>query len=381
MTDSLTEKTLLEETDKYFSKTARIVEENGDVEVIYAFFIRQPVIYAPKLIEDFLKQVKVLRKKPISVFSPYQEGDFVGGGNVLLLLKGSLQVLSEVETLCLQKLGPPCVIAYTVFHMTHSCPYAAFMAMDSRHCTGKDMAIAMAYGAFVGSKKAQAAGAKGFIGTSTDLTAPFFGLKRGLGTMPHSLIGYAKDTLKAAQLYHRSFPHDPLTVLIDYFGKELDDTLRVCQHFSGLVDLAVRIDTHGGRYVQGLDPERSYGVIERCVPEAIRHYREPHELHYLLGTGVSAAALFHLRETLDKHGFEKVKITASSNFTTEKCKLFGSVKAPVNTIGTGSYFPHTWSSTYATADIITYNGQKSVKRGREFLLSHLPQNQSAFRPL
>ena len=43
-------------------------------------------------------------------------------------------------------------------------------------------------------------------------------------------------------------------------------------------------------------------------------------------------------------------------------------KAPVDVIGTGSYLPDRWSETYATADIVEYNGEQRVKVGREFLL-------------
>jgi nicotinate phosphoribosyltransferase len=43
-------------------------------------------------------------------------------------------------------------------------------------------------------------------------------------------------------------------------------------------------------------------------------------------------------------------------------------EAPVDVIGTGSYLPENWSETYATADIIDYDGMPRVKVGREFLL-------------
>ena len=36
--------------------------------------------------------------------------------------------------------------------------------------------------------------------------------------------------------------------------------------------------------------------------------------------------------------------------------------------GTGSYLPDRWSETYATADIVEYDGEQRVKIGREFLL-------------
>ena len=37
-------------------------------------------------------------------------------------------------------------------------------------------------------------------------------------------------------------------------------------------------------------------------------------------------------------------------------------------IGTGSYIPENWEETYATSDIISYDGNDKVKKGREFLL-------------
>ena len=46
----------------------------------------------------------------------------------------------------------------------------------------------------------------------------------------------------------------------------------------------------------------------------------------------------------------------------------GSVKAPIDVVGTGSYLPDDWRETYATADIVAYDGEAKVKVGREFLL-------------
>jgi nicotinate phosphoribosyltransferase len=42
--------------------------------------------------------------------------------------------------------------------------------------------------------------------------------------------------------------------------------------------------------------------------------------------------------------------------------------APIDVVGTGSYLPERWTETYATADIVTYDGEPRVKVGREFLL-------------
>ena len=40
---------------------------------------------------------------------------------------------------------------------------------------------------------------------------------------------------------------------------------------------------------------------------------------------------------------------------------------PLDVVGTGSFLPATLTETYATADIIAYDGVKRVKVGREFL--------------
>jgi nicotinate phosphoribosyltransferase len=251
-------------------------------------------------------------------------------------------------------------------------PYVGFLAMDARHCAGAEMADMMAYAASVGSARAQReTKAKGFIGNATDETAHYFGQPHGLGTMPHALIGYAGSTLRAAEMFHETFPDQPLTVLVDYFGHEITDALAVCARFPELAAagrLSVRVDTHGGRNVEGLDTAQSYAVLERHAPQAIRTYRTEEELRWLTGTGVTAAAIYWMRERLDAAGYPAVRIVASSGFSPSKCKLMASVKAPIDVIGTGSYLPERWSETYATADVIAYDGVQRVKVGREFLL-------------
>jgi nicotinate phosphoribosyltransferase len=132
--------------------------------------------------------------------------------------------------------------------------------------------------------------------------------------------------------------------------------------------LSLRLDTTGGRYIEGLDPATSYAVLERFSPESIRGYRSEEELRFLVGTGVSAAAIFHLRAELDRTGFDKVKIVASSGFGPAKCRIMAEANAPIDVVGSGSFLPSNWSETYATADIVEYNGEPRVKVGREFLL-------------
>jgi nicotinate phosphoribosyltransferase len=329
------------------------------------------VISAPRLMLDWLNTVAAERGTEFDIDVTHPEGSWTGAGEPLVYITGSMLELSDLETIMLQKIGPPCVAAHNAYQMCLALPNVAFLAMEARHCAGAEMQEMMAYAASVGSTAARREGAKGFIGNANDGTAHWFGAAAGRGTMPHSLIGYAGSTVRAAEMFRATFPDLPLTVLVDYFGRELTDAVAVCSRFPELAaegKLSVRIDTHGGRFLETLDPAESYAVLECHAPGAIRRYRSDSELRALVGTGVSAAAIWRMRETLDASGFPRVGIVASSGFSVDKCRVMSDAKAPIDVVGTGSFIPDSWSETYATADIVEYDGAPMVKIGREFLL-------------
>lgn len=358
-------------TDSYFSRTRRVVARFGDKRVTYAVFLRRPVISAPRLMVDWLQTVAATRGAKFEIEVMYPEGTWVGAGEPLAYITGSLVHLSELETILLQKIGPASVAAHNAYQMCLGLPAVRFLAMEARHCAGAEMQEMMAYAAAVGSEAAKREGAVGFIGNANDGTAHWFGQDHGLGTMPHSLIGYAGSTLRAAEMFHETFPDEPMTVLVDYYGREITDALAVCARFPDLAAsglLSFRLDTHGGRFVEGLDPAESYAVLERYAPGAIRRYRSDTELRFLVGTGVSAAAIWRTREALNAAGYQRAKIVASSGFGVEKCRVMADARAPIDVVGTGSFIPDSWHETYATADIIEYDGVPMVKLGREFLL-------------
>ncbi|WP_339635294.1 hypothetical protein [uncultured Sneathiella sp.] len=363
---------IADHTDQYFNKTKRVIGKFGDKTVTYAVFMRRPVIFCPRLMLDWLEGIAKMRGHSFQIEPCFEEGDWVGAGEPLVYITGSFHDLVDLETLYLQKLGSACVAAYNAYAMCSHMPETYFLAMDARHCAGSEMAELMAYAASVGSRAVvRELGALGFIGNANNATAHYFGNEFGLGTMPHALIGYAGSTVRAAEMFHESFPDNPLTVLVDYYGKEITDALATCHRFPEMAAegrVSVRIDTHGGRFIEGLDPATSYAVLERHMPRGIRQYRSEQELKWLVGTGVSAAAIYLMREKLDEAGFDKVKIVASSGFSPEKCRTMGNMKAPIDVIGTGSFLPEIWPETYATADIISYDGVPGVKVGREFLL-------------
>jgi len=358
-------------TDAYFNRTRAIVQKFGDRRVTYAVFLRRPVVCAPRLMVEWLRAVAAARGETFHIELMHEEGEWVGAGEPLVYVTGNFTALADLETIFLQKIGAACVAAHNAFQMCVALPRAAFLAMDARHCAGGEMQEIMAYAAAVGSNAAKREGAKGFVGNANDWTAHYFGAPHGFGTMPHALIGYAGSTLRAAEMFVEAFPGEDLTVLVDYFGREVTDSLEVCRRFSDMAAegrMAVRLDTHGGRFLEGLDPQESYAVLERHAPGALRRYRSQTELRYLIGTGVSAAAIWRMREALDEAGFAAVRIVASSGFGVEKCSVMADAHTPIDVVGTGSFIPEQWSETYATADIVAYDGKPMVKIGREFLL-------------
>ena len=353
-------------TDHYFNRTKQVIGRFGDARVTYAIFMRRPVVFAPRLALQWLEELGHSRNTSVDLDLRYGEGKWVGAGEPMMYITGSFFHLVDLETIFLQKLGPACVAAYNAWTMCADMPKSAFLAMDARHCAGQEMAEMMAYAASVGSARAKRkVGAVGFIGNATHATAHFFGRDHGLGTMPHALIGYAGSTLRAAEMYHETFPGEAMTVLVDYFAREISDSLEVCRRFSELAAkgmLSLRLDTTGGRYIEGLDPASSYAVLERFSPESIRGYRNNQEL---------------LADPFG--GFDKVKIVASSGFGPAKCRVMAEAKAPIDVVGSGSFLPSNWTETYATADIVEYDGEKRVKIGREFL--HRGKPNGAAKPL
>ena len=216
--------------------------------------------------------------------------------------------------------------------------------------------------------------------------------------MPHAIVGYAGSTLRAAQMYAETHPKDNLTVLCDYYAKEYSDSLEVCRWWyrdylpgdrASARALAFRLDTHGERYAEGLDYEKSVEVVANWLHvlnefEAVRavmgeeaydsdtlNIVKDRVRKVLFGTGVSVASVIKMRQTLDEAGFNSARIVASSGFTPFKCKMFGHARAPVDVIGTGSFIPEAFGDTFATADIFMYDGQFGIKYGREKLFQGL----------
>ncbi len=127
-------------TDKYFLRTKEVVRRFGDRQATYAIFMRRPVIFTPKLMIDFIETMAKERKTSFAIEANYAEGDWVGAGEPMMYVTGSLYHLVDLETIYLQKLGAACVAAYNAYAMCVDLPKTGFLAMDARHCAGAEMA-------------------------------------------------------------------------------------------------------------------------------------------------------------------------------------------------------------------------------------------------
>jgi nicotinate phosphoribosyltransferase len=100
---------IADRTDAYFSRTREIAERFGDATVTYALFLRRPVIAAPRLAVEWLDRVAEAHQSHFAIAVRHSEGEWVGAGEPILLVTGSLVALAEAETILLQKLGAACV--------------------------------------------------------------------------------------------------------------------------------------------------------------------------------------------------------------------------------------------------------------------------------
>ncbi len=122
MPPRLPEDPLARFTDSYFLKTKAIVGAHGDKRATYAVFLRRPVIATPRLMVEFVERAAKDRGVKFDIELNHKEGEWVGAGEPMVYLSGSLYHLVDLETLYLQKLGPPCVAAYNAYAMCADLP-------------------------------------------------------------------------------------------------------------------------------------------------------------------------------------------------------------------------------------------------------------------
>ena len=163
-----------------------------------------------------------------------------------------------------------------------------------------------------------------------------------MGTMPHALIQVCGgDVVKAAQIYHKTYPNEKVTALIDYNNNVVKDSLVLAR--------ALKEDLNGVR----IDTSKS--LIDHYFDDKDTSGFDPH--------GVCKELVFALREALDKEGFNYVKIIVSSSFGPEKIKEWKALGVPVDLYGVGTYFVNNMTCGF-TGDLVMLDGKPQAKEGR-----------------
>jgi nicotinate phosphoribosyltransferase len=155
------------------------------------------------------------------------------------------------------------------------------------------------------------------------------------------------DLIAAAADFHKAFPNDNLTVLVDTNNDVITDTLLIARHFNKEL-YGVRVDT-------SISLEDKYFTRNPVSDPNI-------ETH-----GVNVTLIKALRKALDDEGYNHVKIVVSSGFDLEKVKLFTKENAPVDTYGIGGSLIKCTRSF--TGDVVNINGKAMAKAGRKEMFS------------
>ena len=160
-----------------------------------------------------------------------------------------------------------------------------------------------------------------------------FGADDGMGTMPHALVGYTGgDVLEAMKLFDKTHPRgagrSSRSSTIPARRSPTRCDARSWFYNEAKLDrkgktFGVRLDTHGGRFAEGLDYEKSvdrvghwlgvsgeYNIVEQVLGGRAFQLDPGNILvdkvrRILFGKGVSVASIIHARLALDEAGYQR----------------------------------------------------------------------------
>jgi nicotinate phosphoribosyltransferase len=264
------------------------------------------------------------------------DGDAVEPYETVLTIEGDYTLFAHLETVYLGTLARRTLITTNVVRVLRAANGKPIIFMPARHDHHR-VQTGDGYAAHVAG---QVVGAE--IGVTTDEQASWWGGK-GLGTVPHALIGaYGGNTVLAATKFAEWAPPDTnITVLVDFENDSVGTALEVARVLGDRL-WGVRLDT-------------AESLVDRSLWN---------ELGGFTPTGVNERLVWNVREALDRDGFERVRIVVSGGFTEEKIRRFEEQAVPVDAYGVGSSLIR--GSNDFTADIVLADGRPASKVGRTY---------------
>jgi nicotinate phosphoribosyltransferase len=253
-----------------------------------------------------------------------------------MTIEGDYTLFAHLETVYLGVLTRRTLITTNTARVVEAANGKPIIFMPARHDhhrvqTGDGYAAYVA-GAMIGAE----------IGVTSDAQASWWG-GRGVGTVPHALIGaYGGNTVLAATKFAEWAPEDmSIVVLVDFDNDSVRTALDVARALGPRL-WGVRLDT-------------SAQLVDRSLWSEMGDF-DPR--------GVNERLVRKVRDALDTDGFERVRIVASGGFTVDKIEAFERKGVPVDAYGIGSSLIR--GQNDFTADIVLTDGRPSAKVGRRY---------------
>src|SRR3954470_18440514 len=262
------------------------------------------------------------------------EGDRIESWETVMTIEGDYTAFAHLETVYLGVLARRTLITSNVVRVLEAANGKPIIFMPARHDHHRNQ-TGDGYAAYVAGKIVGAP-----IGVTTDEQASWWG-GRGIGTVPHALIGaYGGNTVLAATKFAEWAPDDfNVTVLVDFENTSIATALEVARALGPKL-WGVRLDT-------------SETLVDRSLWDEMGDFRP---------TGVNERLVWNVRNALDDAGFGHVRIVVSGGFTVDKITQFEQGGVPVDAYGVGSSLIR--GSNDFTADIVMTDGKPSAKFGR-----------------
>lgn len=315
----------------YFLKSQKIVKENEpNHKVTMQWFQRRDDVMLCGVDEAIaLIHTFAIHPEELEIVA-LNDGDMIKNGEPVLKVTGKYENFGFLESVIDGILARRTSVATNVYQVMKEIGTKACFSMADRQDDYLTQ-VGDGYATYVA----------GITKVSTDAQGKWWGGK-GVGTMPHALIQICGgDVLKAADIYHATYPNEKVTALIDYNNDVVTDSLKLAAHLGTTLN-AVRVDTSKSNIDHYFDDKDTSGF-------------DPH--------GVCKELIFALRKELDDHGFNYVKIIVSSSFSAQKIKEWVSLNVPVDTYGVGTFFVNNTTCGF-TGDLVILDGKNEAKEGR-----------------
>ena len=318
-------------SDKYFTRAREILLADGSRPRVTMQVFGKSTAFLGGIDEAIaILKLCAIEWSELEVRALY-DGDPIAPWETVLLIDGPYDAIAHLETLYLGVLSRRTRVGTNTRRVVEAARPKEVMFFPARHDHW-----------LVQTGDGYAAHIAGAIGVSTDAQASWWG-SEGVGTVPHALIAaYGGDSVRATRKFADHIdPSVRLVTLVDFENDCVRTALQVADALGDRL-YGVRIDT-------------SEMLVDRSVIPQMGRFRP---------SGVCPQLVWNVRQALDTHGFQKVRIIVSGGFTAEKIQDFERQQVPVDAYGVGSsLFQGRFDFT---ADVVRRDGKPCAKVGREY---------------